>query len=105
MHPRSPLTTLYNDIPNPLATKHLSTLSFQPATGWENEPVTYCGWRDVPSVYLVCEGDALLPPRVQVEMAEMAGAEVERCGAGHMVLLSEGERVVEVVRRAAGELV
>jgi len=53
----------------------------------------------------VCEGDALLPPRVQVEMAEMAGAEVERCGAGHMVLLSEGERVVEVVRRAAGELV
>lgn len=102
MHPRSPLTTLYIDISTPLATTYLSALSSPPATGWENEAVTYCRWRDIPSVYLVCEGDALLPPQIQREIAEMAGAEVERCGAGHMVFSSEGERVVEVVRRAAG---
>lgn len=103
MHPRSPLTTLFNDIPPTLATKYLSTLSFQPATGWDDERVSYCGWRCIPSVYLVSEGDKLLPPSVQLQMARMVGAEVERCGAGHMVVLSWGKGVVGVVRRAAGE--
>ncbi len=103
MHPRSPLKTLFNDIPAPLASPHLSNLSFQPATGWDDERISYCGWRHVPSVYLVCEADALLPPAVQRQMAQVVGAEVETCSAGHMVVLSQGEKVVEVVRRAAGE--
>ena len=56
--------------------------------------VTYCGWKDVPSVYLVCEGDLILPPSMQ--MVELAGSLLP----GDMLLLSMREKVLEVVKNA-----
>ena len=34
----------------------------------------------------------------------MAGAETESCDAGHMAMVSRPERVMEFVRKAAGEV-
>ena len=34
----------------------------------------------------------------------MAGAETESCDAGHMVVWSQPEKVVEVVLKAAGDV-
>lgn len=104
MYPVSPLTTLFNDIPIAEAEVFIKDhMSHQPASGWDDQKISYCGWRDIQSVYLCCEGDTLLPPSIQHQIAEMTGAEVESCNAGHMVVLSQPETVVEVVRRAAGE--
>ena len=57
----------------------------------------------MPSVYLVCEADAVLPPPLQLRTAEKAESEVVQCGAGYRVRLSMPEEVVGVVRRAAEE--
>lgn len=53
-------------------------------------------------MFLCCAQDQVIPLEVQRQIAEMAGAEMETCDAGHMVILSQPERVVEFVREAAG---
>ena len=81
----------------------MKTLKPQPAAGWD-DTVTYSGWKEVSSVYLVCENDAIVPDTMQVEFAQLAGSKIERCNAGHMVQISMPEKVVEVVKAAAGEV-
>ena len=78
----------------------MAQLQPQPAEDWDRE-VTYCGWMDVPSVFLVCEADRLLPVELQMQLAGLAGSEVIRCSAGHMIQLSDPEKVVEVVREVS----
>jgi len=39
-----------------------------------------------------------------VQLAELAGSRIERCAAGHMVMLSMPEKVVELVKSVAEEL-
>ena len=74
----------------------MKELKPQPAEGWDGK-VTYCGWREVPTAYLVCEGDQLIPPPMQVQMAEQIGSKIFKCEAGHMSMLSAPEKVVEVI--------
>ena len=56
-------------------------------------------------MYLICENDATTTLGLQKELAALARSEVETCSAGHMAMLSQPGKVVEVVRRAAGESV
>ena len=46
----------------------------------------------------MCEGDACIPSPMQLQLAETAGSKVENCTAGHMVMMSMSEKVVEVVK-------
>lgn len=64
----------------------------------------YAGWTEIPSVYLICENDQILPEAYQTQMTEMVGSKVERCKSGHMVMLSMPEKVVEVIKSAVEEL-
>lgn len=96
----NPRESLFNDISDQEAEKWMKRMKTQPAEGW-NGITQYCGWEDVPSTYLVCEKDALLPAAVQMQIAQMAGSKIEKCEAGHMVMLSMPERVVEVIRGVA----
>ena len=102
MYCKSPTSSLFNDLDPTTASEWAAKLSCQPASGWD-DVVTHTGWKTTPSVYLVCEQDALLPPPLQRQMAEQAGSVVEVCDAGHCVMIGQPERVVEVVRKAAGE--
>ena len=103
MHCHDPLPTLFNDFSSPEATRHASQLSWQPAGYISSIHVSYCAWREIPSVYLCCARDGAIPLEMQQQFAAMAGAEIESCDAGHMVMLSQPERVVEFVSKAAGE--
>lgn len=106
MYPLDPLNTLSNDIPAPTAESSLKGYcTFQPTAKDYDAKIACCGWRDIPSVYLCCKGDAPLPPGMQDQFAEMVGAKVESCSAGRMVPLSQPDKVVEVVRSAAGEAI
>ena len=97
------MNLLFNDLPEADALFWLGQLQCQPGFGWD-ETTTYCGWRDVPSVYLICKDDAILPEQFQLQLAQLGGCEVVECRAGHMVMLSAPHKVVEVVRMAAGEI-
>jgi pimeloyl-ACP methyl ester carboxylesterase len=48
-------------------------------------------------VYLVGEGDKIIPPQLQLAMADVAGSEIVKCEAGHMAVLSAPEKVVQVI--------
>ena len=95
---KNPQELLFNDVPPAAAEEASKQLRHQPTAAFQDAQITYCGWRDIPSVYLCCEKDALLPPALQRQMAEMAGAKVESCDAGHMVMLSRPDVVVDLVR-------
>ncbi|MCJ1402764.1 hypothetical protein MMC11_005985 [Xylographa trunciseda] len=95
-----PEKILFNDLDDADREKWTKALKPQPAEGWDGT-VTYCGWKDVPSVYLICESDGAIPPPLQLQLAEMAGSQIEKCNAGHMPMLSMPERVVEVITSAA----
>jgi len=92
-----PRELLFNDFSDAEAEKWMKEMKPQTAEGW-NGTTRYCGWQDVPSTYLVCEKDQVLPIPYQLQCAEMAGSKIERCGAGHMVMLSMPEKVVDVIR-------
>ncbi|KAH8805981.1 Alpha/beta hydrolase fold-1 [Xylogone sp. PMI_703] len=95
-----PRHNLFNDLDDEAAQKWIDALQCQPAAGWD-DTVTYCGWRDVESTYLVCEGDQIMKAPLQLQFAELAGSKIERCSAGHMVNVSMPEKVVGVVKMAA----
>ena len=67
-------------------------------------PVTHTAWRDIPSVYLLCENDKSIPLRAQEAFVNAAGCfEVERCDADHSPFRSRPEITAKLIRRAAGE--
>ncbi|MCJ1403203.1 hypothetical protein MMC11_006426 [Xylographa trunciseda] len=102
MYCKDPIPNLFNDLPPEEAESWAKRLSFQPAHGWDGV-ISYTAWKDVPSTYLICDNDAVVPPALQKHWAENAGCEIVTCSAGHMPMLSQPEKVVEVIRRAAGE--
>lgn len=75
----------------------------QPAEGW-NDVTSYGGWEVVPTTYLVCEGDKLLPISLQEQCAAVANSKIERCSAGHIPQLSQPERVIEVIKTTIASL-
>ena len=95
--------TLLSDLDDAEAEKWTQVLQCQPSEG-RDSTVTYCGWRDVPTTYLICEGDQILPAVMQEHFAETSSAWVERCSAGHMCMLTAKKKVVEVVRGAVERL-
>ncbi|PYH91652.1 alpha/beta-hydrolase [Aspergillus ellipticus CBS 707.79] len=95
-----PEVLLFDDVAEPEKAMWLAEMKPQPAQGWDGT-VTYAGWKQVPSVYLITEGDKALPVPLQEQLAGLAGSHIERCSAGHMPQLSQPGRVVEVIKAAA----
>ncbi|PYH78141.1 alpha/beta-hydrolase [Aspergillus uvarum CBS 121591] len=98
----NPEKLLFGDLSEEAQRTWVAVLRAQPARGWDGT-VEYAGWRDVPSVYLVCEGDRALPVGLQEQLAATAGSRVERCSAGHVPQVGQPERVAEVVLGAVAE--
>ena len=84
--PDDPITVFYGDVPADVArdaVSRLRPLSAQAARGKQ----VGAGWRDIPSTYIVCEQDRILPPSAQEEMSRRA-TEVRRLDASHSPFLS-----------------
>ncbi|KUJ08555.1 alpha/beta-hydrolase [Mollisia scopiformis] len=103
MHCVRPRELLFNDLSPEDTEKWLSLLKPQPLSGW-GATTDYAGWKEIPSVYLICENDQVLPEAYQAKMSAMVGSKVERCKSGHMVTLSMPDKVVDVIRDAAEEV-
>ncbi|KAF5562854.1 hypothetical protein FNAPI_2961 [Fusarium napiforme] len=93
---KDPRTLLYSDFSDEEANKCLPGLEHQVDRGWAIK-LQYCGWREVPSVYAICEGDRMLPVAIQEQFAGLARSEIVRIGAGHMAQLSQTEKVAETI--------
>jgi pimeloyl-ACP methyl ester carboxylesterase len=93
---KDPRNLLYSDFSDEEANKWLPGLQHQADRGWATA-LQYCGWREVPSVYIICEGDKILPADIQEQFAGLAGSEIVRVGAGHMVQLSQTEKLADII--------
>ncbi|MGH2892261.1 MAG: alpha/beta fold hydrolase [Solirubrobacteraceae bacterium] len=60
-------------------------------------------WKEMPSWFLVGEGDRIIPPALQHYMADRAGARrtVEIAGASHGAVVSQPTAIVELILEAA----
>ncbi|MFJ2889792.1 alpha/beta fold hydrolase [Streptomyces sp. NPDC087305] len=67
-----------------------------------NGPITEPAWRAKPSWYLVATDDHMIPPPVQHQMAERAGATVAEAAGSHAVYVSQPQAVADLIKRAAG---
>ncbi|KAJ5935040.1 hypothetical protein N7466_004587 [Penicillium verhagenii] len=94
-----PEILLLGDLPEEEKAGWLDAIKPQPAQGWD-DTVSYAGWKDVPSVYLICDEDNALPVPLQEQLAALAGSKIERCSAGHLPMLSQPEAVAGVVQSA-----
>ncbi|WP_262056724.1 alpha/beta fold hydrolase [Streptomyces sp. STR69] len=65
--------------------------------------ITEPAWRTKPSWYLVTTGDRMIPPPVQHQMAERAGATVSEAEGSHAIYVSRPEAVVELIKQAAAD--
>lgn len=95
--------SLFHDLPPAQADEWLSQLQSQPILPKWAVPVPYCGWRHVPSVYILCEQDRLLPVLVQEKMAALVSAKVIRLDAGHMAQLSQPDAVARIIMEEASD--
>ncbi|KAF5016662.1 hypothetical protein F66182_11587 [Fusarium sp. NRRL 66182] len=96
----------YNDLPKSSMENLISSLKHQSKASFFT-PLTYAAYQDVPVSYLLCENDNAIPIQGQQAMVGIGGPNVTShfCTAGHMPMLNMPERVVNVIREAAGEVV
>ncbi|XUL92364.1 alpha/beta fold hydrolase [Streptomyces galilaeus] len=65
--------------------------------------ITEPAWRTKPSWYLVATDDHMIPPPVQHQMAERAGATVSEAAGSHAIYVSQAEAVAELIKQAAAD--
>lgn len=96
----------YNDLPESDMDNLVSSLKHQSKASFYT-PLTYAAYQDVPVSYLLCEKDNAIPFPAQQAMVGIGGPNVVShiCAAGHSPMLNMPERVVDVIRVAAGEVV
>lgn len=75
----------------------------QPAANWDGE-IRYAGHEEVKSHYLICEQDQLLPTAFQEQLAALAKAELTRCDAGHMVMLSQVDTLFDYIVKVMADV-
>lgn len=62
-------------------------------------------WRSKPSWYIVAEKDRMIPPAVQRDSAARMKANTFTLASSHVPMLSQPERVAEIIIKAAGAAV
>jgi pimeloyl-ACP methyl ester carboxylesterase len=65
------------------------------------EPSGPPAWKTIPSWYLVGTRDKVIPPYVQIFMAERANAYIVQVKAPHPSMISDPQDVTKLIERAA----
>jgi pimeloyl-ACP methyl ester carboxylesterase len=76
-------------------------LSMASFTGEEGTPA----WKNIPSWYLLCTDDQMIPPPAQEFMAKRMGATVRSVSSSHAPFMSKPQAVADIIGLAAESLV
>ncbi|CAD6574886.1 MAG: hypothetical protein ASARMPRED_006962 [Alectoria sarmentosa] len=100
----------YNDVEDQALVEDMSRNLRSMSVGAFRSRLTRAAWEYTPATLVLCERDGCMDrgrreQRLRAARDKCPGAvgRVERCGAGHAPFLSMPDRVVEILRRAAGE--
>ena len=100
MYLEDPAKQFFNDLEASEASKWASKLSSHPAEGW-NGTITHAGWQHVPSTYIVCTQDAVIPEAMQRQMAGATASKIGEITAGHMPHVSKPKELASMIDREA----
>ncbi|MEU1517530.1 alpha/beta hydrolase [Streptomyces sp. NPDC005811] len=102
--PATPTELFYADCPEDIAAKACADLTPQRRDAY-SQPLRSTAWADVPTTYLVCDEDAVMPVFAQEAMATAAGARIRRIQSSHSPFLSRPEEftgtLLDVMREGA----
>jgi pimeloyl-ACP methyl ester carboxylesterase len=105
--PPGPESLLYHDIPSAEASHWASLIR---PWSWKviESKSLYSAWQDIPTSYLLCRLDRMIPPSFQEKMIQAvldSGTQirVEEVQSSHSPFYSRPEQTAEFIRRAAGE--
>ncbi|KAK2784799.1 hypothetical protein FQN52_008884 [Onygenales sp. PD_12] len=101
---QNPIESYYHDV-DPVEAKYYASLLKGHPYGTFTTPLSYDGYRHIPSAYLILDDDKALPPPKQRRYVKNAGIEwVETIHSSHTPFVSQPEAVVKFIRRVAGEV-
>lgn len=66
-----------------------------------NQPVPGAAWKSKPTYYIVGTEDRTVQPELQRFLAKRMNAKVTELASSHVPMLSQPQRVYEVIREAA----
>ncbi|KZF23477.1 alpha/beta-hydrolase [Xylona heveae TC161] len=94
---------MYNDLSAEEANSWAAKVQYHAASTFAS-PLTHAGYLDVPTTYLLCEQDNAIPFPAQQAMVGLRGDDItfHVCKSSHSPMLSMPEKVVDVIREAAG---
>ena len=111
INPKFAPMLFYNDVEDQELVKELVDGMQSMSVGALRSKLTRAAWEYAPATSVICEKDFRLPAeRAERQLKEAkelcpgAFQTIERCEAGHVPFVSMPERVVEILRRAAGEV-
>lgn len=93
-----PARTLYADLPPELAAEYSASLTGQTTSSFD-QPLSGASWKSIPSTYLVCRQDNILPLAVQREMAAQATYSLE-IDSGHTPMAVAPHAVADLIEQA-----
>jgi len=102
-----PRKLFYHDVEQKEADEWIAKLRPHSLASFQTK-TTSAAWKKIPSAYLICDDDQLLPPQAQemmvANMKEEGGAvETTHIAGSHSPYLANPEAVVKFLRAAAGE--
>ncbi|KAH8602799.1 Alpha/beta hydrolase fold-1 [Bisporella sp. PMI_857] len=105
--PREALQWLYGDL-DPEDAKYWISKLRPHSKATFTEKARSAAWRKIPSAYLICENDGIIPVQGQETMSNLVqqgGGKIviERVQSSHSAHLAKPDIVAEFLRRAAGE--
>ncbi|KAI1396384.1 catalytic protein [Hypoxylon fuscum] len=95
-HIKEAARRLYNDLPSEEAQYWESKIIDQ-AYAVQTTKLTRAAYRYIPSTYIVCEDDQAVPPVFQEQFGGSINATVLKIKSGHSPMLSQTEKLVEMV--------
>ncbi|TDC39756.1 alpha/beta hydrolase [Micromonospora sp. 15K316] len=93
--PENPGSALYHDVPEDVAARAVADLVEQSLLSFTGT-VTRAAWHDIPSTYVVCEDDRILPTALQETMSAHATT-TRRWPGGHSAFLAAPEKLAALV--------
>lgn len=99
----NPMELFFNDLQQEDALVWATKVCPEPTRGWET-PITYMGWRDIPSHYIICERDKLVPSFLQEQLGKLAGSKFIRMDTGHFPQVSRPAELTRIIQQIALEL-
>jgi pimeloyl-ACP methyl ester carboxylesterase len=91
-----PRTALYGDLPDAAAEAAFDRLLPQTLRSFVDR-THGAGWRTIPTDYIVCDRDQAIPPVMQADMAERAGATTSHLDSGHSPFLSRPSELADLL--------